>query len=124
MDVRFDRRGIVQRTSAYKARLLAPAICAPECSAARLAAVYDMRSSAVRRLRIGTRFARKQFDAIGFDNGVEHEGAAGLALAIEAMTAMHEHGHRCHPVFDGAAGAAAGKVGSHRMNSPRVLFSP
>jgi len=50
----------------------------------------------------------EDFDPRRFDERVDHEGAAGLALAIPAVTAMDEHRRRGEPITQTAAGAAAG----------------
>jgi hypothetical protein len=63
------------------------------------------------------RFAREIFDARGFDQRIDGEGAAGLVLTIQAMAAMRKHRPRCEPIAHRAARAAAFKRLSHRLAS-------
>ncbi len=79
---------------------------------------------AARRGRDGHRLRRagQQFDPVGLVDGVQHEGAAGLALAVEAMAAVHEHGRIGQPITHLATGAAAFQGSVHGHLLPRVLI--
>src|SRR5262249_59483381 len=69
----------------------------------------------------GAGTAGEQRDAVGFDQGVDHEGAAGLPLTIAAVAAVHEHRWRGEPIPHRGAGAATLEVVCHAM-SPTMLF--
>jgi hypothetical protein len=56
----------------------------------------------VDRLRI----AGGQVDAAGLDQQVDDESASGLALAVQAVTAMREERIGCESVANHSAGAA------------------
>ncbi len=83
---------------------------------------------AARRGRDGHRLRRagQQFDPVGLVDGVQHEGAAGLALAVQAMAAVHEHGRRGQPIAHLATGAAAfqGQVHRASLQSSPPLIGP
>src|SRR5579872_6262337 len=103
MHVGPERRRFTERAHPHETDILAASISTPQRSAAFCAAVNHMRLATVGRLRIGGRFARAKFNPAGLDNRVQHKGASGLALAIPAVTTMHEHRRRSEPVFDGPA---------------------
>src|SRR6185437_14038625 len=63
--------------------------------------------AAVRRRHHHFGFAVLQFDGCGFDQRVEHEGAAGFALAPAAMAAVHEQRRAGEAVADVTTVAAA-----------------
>src|SRR5262249_29842307 len=86
------------------------AILAPHRRSTRRAAKDLVRSAAVGRHRNRPRFAGNELDPVGLDQRIDDEGAAGLALAIAAVTAMHEHRHRTEVVSDRAAGATARQI--------------
>src|SRR5215471_11981027 len=71
------------------------------------AAMDVVRTAALRRNADGLRIAGEHRDPVGLDHGVQHEGAAGLALAIATMAAMHEHGRGAEPIPYRTAGAPA-----------------
>ena len=50
-----------------------------------------VRTAAIGRHGDWFRNAGEQDDPVRLDERVEHEGASSLPLAIEAMTAVHEH---------------------------------
>src|ERR1700722_6861662 len=72
-----------------------------------------MRMSAVGWYGDGFGHIRQKLNAVGLHQRIDGEGAARLALAIAAMTAMDEHGWRSEPVAHRAAGAAAFKTPRH-----------
>jgi hypothetical protein len=53
------------------------------------------------------RFLSQQLDPVGLDQNVDDESAAGLLLAVEAVTAVDEEGLRRQPVANRATRAAA-----------------
>ena len=105
--IRRQRRRIVERTDADEAQLCQAAVLAPDRRAAIGTAKDPMRPATVGRHRAGDRIAGQQLDPIGLDQRVEHERGAGLALAILAVAAMHEHRFRVHAVAQPAAGATS-----------------
>jgi len=62
--------------------------------------------------------AAEEFDPVGLDQGVDGEGAAGLPLAVEAVTAVGEHRRRGQTKPDLAAGAAAGEIAFGHLHVP------
>src|ERR1700710_1301658 len=107
-DVRAGRqRGrLVERADADEAHDFAAAIITPQRGLAFGAARDDVRAAGIGGR--GDIFGLALYgDPIGFDERVDDEGGAGLALAILAMAAVHEHRRGGEGVTDGAAGAAA-----------------
>ena len=82
-------RGI-ESADANEADLRPMTIIAPEGNVALWAAVDFMRSERARH-RNGPQPASQNPDRRGFDDGVEHESAAGVPLAIGAVAAVHRH---------------------------------
>ena len=72
----------------------------PAESLARLEAAMVTRD--VGRLRP----ALDHLHAVGLDQQVDHEGAAGLPLTVQAVTAVREQRLRAEPVANGAAGTS------------------
>src|SRR5271166_1517631 len=116
MDVRRQRGGFVERADPDEAEALDAAIVAKDRDLARWAAMNDMRPAAVGRNRNGLRLAREHLDPVGLDQRVDDEGAAGLPLAVLAVSAVHEHRLRTEPVANGAASAAALERVAHRSS--------
>jgi len=79
----------------------------------------DMRAAAVGRNRDSLCFACQLLDPIGFDEGVDDEGASGLPLAIPAVATVDEHRFRFEPIAHLPAGAPAFESGFHRRTLNR-----
>src|SRR5512132_906571 len=108
MDVRRQAIGIVERADAHEAHdVAAPAVIAPERDVAFRAARDLLADAAVRRRVHDDRLAVHELHALGFDQGIEREGRAALALAPAAVAAMHEHGLAEQAIAHAAAVAAA-----------------
>ena len=86
-----QRRRIVKRADADEAKLRDAAVAAPHCYLAGGSAMDFVRTAAISRHGDWFRNAGEQDDPVRLDERVEHEGASSLPLAIEAMTAVHEH---------------------------------
>src|SRR5262245_55058284 len=114
--VRRQRRRIVERADADEAQRGQPAVFAPDRRATIRAAIDQVRAPAIGGHRHGTGIAREQHDAAGLDQGVDHEGAAGLPLTIAAVAAVHEHRWRGEPIPHCGAGAATLEVVCHAMS--------
>jgi len=66
-----------------------------------------VRAAGIRGHRKGDRLALQEFDLVGLDQAVDGEGAAGLFLAVEAMTAMDEQRFAFQPIAHLTAGTSA-----------------
>src|SRR5512138_1032514 len=123
MDVRRQRVRIVERADADEAEDRSRAgVVAPKGDAA-LAAARDLLAlPALRRCLDQLRFCAQQGDAIGFDQRVERERRAALALAPAAVAAVHEERLRLHAVAHLPAVAAALEREAHRLST--VTASP
>ena len=71
MDVRRERRRLVEGSDPDEGERLIAAVVAPEGGLAGRAAMDDMRTAAVGRSGNGLRPAQQQFDPLGLDQGVE-----------------------------------------------------
>src|SRR5208282_2488603 len=83
------------------------AVMTPDCDFAHRTPMDDLRPAARGWRRNGLGLAHELLDAVGLDQRVDHESAAGLPLAIAAVAAVDEHRLRREPVAHPAAGAAA-----------------
>ena len=117
VDVHVGRQGVrrIEGADAHEAQLLDAAVFAGDRRLARLAAEDSMPLPAVgrdgdRRRRVG-----EHVQAIAFDQRIEYERAAGLALAAQAMAAMHEQRRARHPVAHPSARTAALKRRHRRL---------
>jgi hypothetical protein len=119
VDVRRQRRGIGKRPDTDERDLAQPAIVTPHRDFALRAAVYLMRPAAVGGNDDPPRCALQKRDLIRLDQGVEHEGAAGLALAVAAMAAVHEHRRRREPIAHRPARAPAFQRFGHLIVPPQ-----
>ena len=99
MDVGRQRRGRVERPHPHEAQHVhRPAIIAPERDPAVRAAPDLLPAPALGRRQHRLRRAPERLDPVRLDQGVEHEGRAGLGLAAAAMAAMDEHRRVRQPV--------------------------
>src|SRR5206468_5241829 len=96
----------VERAAADEAHRR-PAVVAPDGDLTRRTAKDLLRAPVVAWRVHGLRLARKQLHAVGFDQQVDHERAAGLPLAVQAVAAVDEERIRREPVANRAAGTAA-----------------
>jgi len=76
-----------------------------------------MRAAAVGGHGDDLEIAALLLDPVGLDQGVDHEGASRLALAIMAVAAMHEHRLRGEPITHRPARAAAFECVGHLVSS-------
>src|SRR5258707_8509688 len=90
VDVRPQRRWIVEGADADETEDAAAAVVAPDRGLAGGAAIDLVRLPAVGGHRHRPGLARQQRDPVGLDQGVENEGAAGLALAVETVAAVDQ----------------------------------
>jgi len=104
MDVGRHSGRLVESPDANEEHRLAPAIVAPQRRLAGGTARHVMRAAAVGRQRddLGRAVG---CDVLRLDERVDDEGAPGLALAIGAVAAMHEHRRRVEAIFHRAAEA-------------------
>src|SRR5512132_16057 len=68
------------------------------------------------------RLSREQLDTVALDQQVDDERAAGLPLAIQAMTAVDEERLRRQPVANFPAGAPTLTCDAHRRHFIECLF--
>src|SRR6185437_9437915 len=122
VDVGREAIGVVERADTHERKQRACArIVAPQCDAAMRAARDVLSLAAVGRRHYLFRRAVRQLHGFGFDQRVQHERAAGFALAPAAMTAVHEQRRANEPVADDAAIAAAFE-GSSESHEPDMLY--
>src|SRR5438874_2204899 len=112
VDVGRDRRGLVERAGAHEPHL-GPRVLAEDRDLAGRAPVDPLRAAVVTRHVDRLRRAREQLDAVGLDQQVDDEGASGLPLAVQAVTAMREERIGCHPVTNRSAGASTFTGNAH-----------
>jgi len=93
---------------------LGPPVLAIQGHLARRAAVDALHAPFVARDVDRHRLARQQLDAIGLDQQVDHEGAARLPLAVQAVAAMREQRLRGEAVANRPARARAVQPVGHR----------
>ena len=105
MDVGRDGRRLVERTAAHEPHLR-PRVLAEDRDLAGRAPVDPLHAAVVARHVDRLRRARQELDAVGLDQQVDDEGASGLALAVQAVTAMREERIGRKPVANRSAGAA------------------
>src|SRR5262245_8358652 len=98
--MRRQRRRFVERADADEAKLRNATVNAPYCYLAGGAAMDFVRTAAVSRHCDWFWIAGEQDDPVCLDERIEHEGASSLPLAIEAMTAVHEHRRGVEPKRD------------------------
>jgi hypothetical protein len=84
-------------------------VVAPQRNVAFWAAIDVMRAKSAPHGN-GLQFAAQHLYGRGFDDGVEHEGAAGVPLAVGAMAAVHSDWLVQKLVAHPAAGATAGEL--------------
>src|SRR6478735_10769206 len=92
MDVRRQPVGLVESADAHEAdRIAASAIVAPQRDAALRTTADALALAAVRRRIDDFDAALQQLHSIAFQQRIQRERGAGLALAPAAVTTMHEH---------------------------------
>src|SRR5690606_3327410 len=107
VDVGREAGRLVERADTNEAELRPHRrIVAPQGDPAARASQEGLGPAAGARHRDGLGKTGQRLDAVGFDQGVEREGAAAQALAFAAVTGMDEEG-AAHPEANLAAGAAA-----------------
>lgn len=106
VDVRRDGGRIIERPAADEAHV-GMAVLAEDGHLAVAAAKDPLNAAVVAREVEGLRRACEERDALTFDDEVDHERAAGLALTVQAVAAMNEHRVRFEPVAKCSARAPA-----------------
>jgi hypothetical protein len=104
VDVRCDSGGLVERAAANEPHLGRSVVAENGDLAGRAAEdplLAAVGAGHLDRLRV----ARQQLHAVGLDQQVDDEGASGLPLAVQAMTAMDEERIGRKPVANRSAGA-------------------
>ncbi len=66
----------------------------------------------------------QQLDPVGLHEQVDHERAAGLPLAVQTVTAVHEERLRRQPVADSPAGAPTVQTDTHRSKESKSVSYP
>src|SRR5215208_6687748 len=112
MNVGRDSRGLIERTAANEPHLGA-SVLAEDCHLTGRASVDPLFAAVVASHVDRLRDAREQLHALGFDQQVDDEGASGLALTVQAMTAMREERIRRKPVANRSAGATTHTCDAH-----------
>ena len=105
MDVGRDFRRVVERAAPNESHS-GVSVLAEDCDVAGRAAEDPLRAAVVARHVDRQRGSRKHLHAVGLDQQVDDEGAAGLPLAAQTVTAMREERVGCKPVTDRSARAA------------------
>jgi hypothetical protein len=90
VDVGRDARGIVERAAPDEPHSRS-AVLAEDRDLACGAAVDLLNAAVVARRFDRVRLGGEQLHAVGLDQRVDHEGAAGLPLAVQAVAAVDEH---------------------------------
>jgi hypothetical protein len=90
VDVRRDGGRLVERAAADEAHLRPPVLAVDRHLTVR-AAVDPLGAPVVAWHVDRLRLAGEQLDAVGLDQQVDHERTPGLALAVQAVAAVHEH---------------------------------
>ena len=106
VNVRRHARRVVERAGADEQDARAR-VAAVDRDLARRAAEDPLLLAAAAGYVDRRRLAGQQLDAVGFDQRVDDERAAGLPLAVEAVTAVREERVRRQPIPNLSAGAAA-----------------
>jgi hypothetical protein len=114
MDVGGDTAGIVERAGADESKPRM-AVFAEDRDLAGRAAEDPLAAAVITRNVHGLRVACQQRYPVGFDQQVDHEGAAGLPLAVQAVATVDEQRIRGKPVANLSAGAAAFTFGAHDL---------
>ena len=107
---------IVQGADPDEADLPPMTVVAPQGDFALWAAIDIMRSESARHWN-GLELATQHLYGCSFDDGVQHERAAGMPLAIGAMTAVHAHWLVQKLVAYLAAGATADELFSRSLSA-------
>jgi hypothetical protein len=81
-----------------------------------------MRAAAIGRHGDWNWFAAKPLDPVRLDQRIQDKSAASLALAIQAVAAIHKHRCAREPIAHHAAGASAFKIGHPTHPHVPVLF--
>src|SRR5689334_6060951 len=108
MHVRGESARVVERADADETKPREPTVLAPQRSPTSCTPIDTVRSAAVRRHCGAYELAAGDRDTIRFDQRIEHERSARLALAVVTVTAVHEHGSSIEPIAHGPACAPAG----------------
>jgi hypothetical protein len=114
-DVDFGRARarILQRADAHEAEFRSGArIDAPQRHLAHRAAADPLPLATERRCVDDVRGAGQELDPLGFDQGVEHESGAGLALAPAAVAAVYEQ----RPAGQAVANVSTSAVAIHHAS--------
>src|SRR5690349_19701220 len=99
---------LIERSDTHEGEPLSEAgVVAPDGDLAARAAHDALALAAVTRSGHPLRLSAKRHETGGLDQGIEHEGTAGLALAPATVTTVHDERSARQPVADGTAGAAA-----------------
>ena len=114
MNVGCDPRGLIERTAANEPHLGA-SVLAEDRDLAVWTAEDPLFAAVVARHVHRLRHAREQLHAVGLDQQVDHEGASGLPLAVQAMTAMREKRIGRQPVANRSAGATTFTRAAHDL---------
>src|SRR5262249_54784504 len=96
-------------------RHLGPAVLAEHRDLALGTAIDPLRAAVVARQVDRVRRAGQELDAVGLDQQVDHERAARLALAVQAVAAVRDERLIRQPVADRATRAAAFPHGSNAI---------
>jgi hypothetical protein len=99
-----DPRRLIERTAPNEPDLRS-SVLAEERHLAGRTSVDPLLAAVVTRHVDGLWGAGEQLHAIGLDQEVDHKGASGLPLAVQAMTAMREERIGRKPVANRSAGA-------------------
>src|ERR1700733_13752818 len=113
MDVRLNAGRVVQRSATHEPHART-AVLAEDRGLTIRTTEDTLHTAVVPRHVDRLRRERGDLDTVGLDQQIDDEGAAGLPLAVQAMTAMNEERLRRQAVSDGAACASALGLASHR----------
>ena len=117
VDVRPQGARVVECSNAHESDLGAAAVVAPKRHLAFAAAIDVVRTIGAMN-RHGFQVATEEPYGGGFDNRIEDKGAAGVSLAIGAVTAVHGHRGGEELVAHVAAGTTAAKFLSRSTGAP------